>query len=220
MRPKLDEGLDWITASEWVAGFSCVLKLFFGQAAVGHAVGQAVGHAVGHAVGQTPRLLGAVIGAGRARALGWVAPAWRWVSSDVRSLRSCLLGLFVVWRGCEWRGVVYSAFPWFGVAACGLESVLRSGLAGGFSSALEWFGSACSSSYVTFGRCERLSGTPSGTPWGTCPGCWARRKSLASCTLSSTPLGKRSSCWARRALGTLSAVGQAPRLLGAVSFKA
>ena len=105
------------------------LKLFFGQAAVGHAVGQAVGHAVGHAVGQTPRLLGAGLGAGRARALGWVAPAWRWVSSDVRSLRSCLLGLFVVWRGCEWRGVAYSAFPWFGVAACGLESVLRSGLA-------------------------------------------------------------------------------------------
>ena len=26
MRPKLDEGLDWITASEWVAGFSCVLE--------------------------------------------------------------------------------------------------------------------------------------------------------------------------------------------------
>ena len=75
MRPKLDEGLDWITASEWVAGFPAFwsflgLKLFFGQAAVGHAVGQAVGHAVGHAVGQTARLLGAVLGAGRARALG------------------------------------------------------------------------------------------------------------------------------------------------------
>ena len=63
---------------------------------------------------------------------------------------------------------------------------------------------------MTFGRCERLSGTPSGTPWGTRPGCWARRKSLASCTLSSTPLGKRSSCWARLALARCRPSGKRP----------
>ena len=214
MRPKLDEGLDWITASEWVAGFSCVLEFPWFEVVFRAGRRRACRRASRRARRRARRRANApVVGRG---AWGWAGQgSWLGCAGVALGELRCeefeelLTGSFC---GLAWLRVARSGCVRFGISA--------SEWAGGFSSALEWFGSACSSSYVTFGRCERLSGTPSGTPWGTRPGCWARRKSLASCTLSSTLLGKRSSCWARRALGTLSAVGQAPRLLGAVAFKA
>ena len=115
MRPKLDEGLDWITASEWVAGFSCVLEFPWFEVVFRAGRRRACRRASRRARRRARRWLGcAGVALGELRCEefedlltgSFCGLAW------LRVARSGLKCISMVWSGCVRFGI--SASEWAG----------------------------------------------------------------------------------------------------------